>query len=136
VSAAAVFVACLPPTSPQDARKGVLFDDFPPVLQLQLKRFEYDMQRDTMVKVGRGVMVCVLLCVLGVLDGRPVVVVVCSAQDAQQATGAVDALVLRLSLTHCPTTSFNHSFHRSMTAMSFMTSWIWTGRTASTCLQT
>lgn len=35
----------------QDARKGVLFDDFPPVLQLQLKRFEYDFQRDTMVKV-------------------------------------------------------------------------------------
>lgn len=41
-----------PPLSPQDARKGVLFDDFPPVLQLQLKRFEYDFQRDTMVKVG------------------------------------------------------------------------------------
>jgi len=36
----------------QDARKGVLFDSFPPVLQLQLKRFEYDFARDTMVKVG------------------------------------------------------------------------------------
>ena len=36
----------------QDARKGVLFDSFPPVLQLQLKRFEYDFQRDIMVKVG------------------------------------------------------------------------------------
>lgn len=36
----------------QDARKGVLFIDFPPVLQLQLKRFEYDFMRDTMVKVG------------------------------------------------------------------------------------
>ncbi|KAL8474682.1 hypothetical protein ACS0TY_031211 [Phlomoides rotata] len=35
----------------QDARKGVLFIDFPPVLQLQLKRFEYDFVRDTMVKV-------------------------------------------------------------------------------------
>ena len=35
----------------QDARKGVLFDSFPPVLQLQLKRFEYDFQRDIMVKV-------------------------------------------------------------------------------------
>ncbi|KAF5930202.1 hypothetical protein HYC85_031075 [Camellia sinensis] len=34
----------------QDARKGVLFNDFPPVLQLQLKRFEYDFVRDTMVK--------------------------------------------------------------------------------------
>jgi hypothetical protein len=35
----------------QDARKGVLFDQLPPVLQLQLKRFEYDFARDTMVKV-------------------------------------------------------------------------------------
>ncbi|KAE9447955.1 hypothetical protein C3L33_20144, partial [Rhododendron williamsianum] len=35
----------------QEARKGVLFIDFPPVLQLQLKRFEYDFMRDTMVKV-------------------------------------------------------------------------------------
>ena len=44
-------------TSPllhQDARKGVLFGDLPPVLQLQLKRFEYDFQRDAMVKVGLG----------------------------------------------------------------------------------
>ncbi len=38
----------------QDARKGVLFESFPPVLQLQLKRFEYDFQRDAMVKVGGG----------------------------------------------------------------------------------
>ncbi|KAF3651250.1 Ubiquitin carboxyl-terminal hydrolase 12 [Capsicum annuum] len=36
----------------QDARKGVLFIDFPPVLQLQLKRFEYDFARDTMVKIN------------------------------------------------------------------------------------
>ena len=36
----------------QDARKGVLFIDFPPVLQLQLKRFEYDFMRDIMVKVS------------------------------------------------------------------------------------
>ncbi|KAG6427242.1 hypothetical protein SASPL_111484 [Salvia splendens] len=36
----------------QDARKGVLFIDFPPVLQLQLKRFEYDFVRDTMVKIN------------------------------------------------------------------------------------
>ena len=36
----------------QDAKKGVLFDDFPPVLQLQLKRFEYDFQRDAMVKIN------------------------------------------------------------------------------------
>ncbi|KAL6521230.1 CSN-associated deubiquitinating enzyme Ubp12 [Orobanche gracilis] len=35
-----------------DARKGVLFMDFPPVLQLQLKRFEYDFVRDTMVKIN------------------------------------------------------------------------------------
>ena len=38
----------------QDAKKGVLFLDFPPVLQLQLKRFEYDYMRDTMVKVCSG----------------------------------------------------------------------------------
>ncbi|KAL8214408.1 hypothetical protein R6Q57_003857 [Mikania cordata] len=36
----------------QDARKGVLFIDFPPVLELQLKRFEYDFARDTMVKIN------------------------------------------------------------------------------------
>ncbi|XP_019427988.1 PREDICTED: ubiquitin carboxyl-terminal hydrolase 13-like isoform X3 [Lupinus angustifolius] len=36
----------------QEARKGVLFLDFPPVLQLQLKRFEYDFMRDTMVKIN------------------------------------------------------------------------------------
>jgi ubiquitin carboxyl-terminal hydrolase 7 len=36
----------------QDAKKGVLFIDFPPVLQLQLKRFEYDFMRDCMVKVS------------------------------------------------------------------------------------
>ena len=36
----------------QDARKGILFEDFPPVLQLQLKRFEYDFQRDINVKVS------------------------------------------------------------------------------------
>ncbi|KAI3966512.1 hypothetical protein MKW92_038739 [Papaver armeniacum] len=36
----------------QDAKKGVLFTDFPPVLQLQLKRYEYDFVRDTMVKIN------------------------------------------------------------------------------------
>ncbi|XP_057507402.1 ubiquitin C-terminal hydrolase 13-like isoform X2 [Actinidia eriantha] len=36
----------------QDAKKGVLFIDFPPVLQLQLKRFEYDFMRDIMVKIN------------------------------------------------------------------------------------
>ncbi len=36
----------------QDADKGVLFTDFPPVLQLQLKRFEYDFNRDAMVKIN------------------------------------------------------------------------------------
>lgn len=35
----------------QDARKGVIFQTFPPVLHLQLKRFEYDFQRDSLVKV-------------------------------------------------------------------------------------
>ena len=36
----------------QDARKGVLFDGFPAVLQLQLKRFEYDFMKDQMVKIN------------------------------------------------------------------------------------
>ncbi|KAL1549232.1 CSN-associated deubiquitinating enzyme Ubp12 [Salvia divinorum] len=36
----------------QDAKKGVLFIDFPPVLQLHLKRFEYDFMRDSMVKIN------------------------------------------------------------------------------------
>ncbi len=36
----------------QDAEKGVLFTAFPPVLQLQLKRFEYDFNRDAMVKIN------------------------------------------------------------------------------------
>lgn len=35
----------------QDAKIGDLFCDFPPVLQLHLKRFEYDLERDTRVKV-------------------------------------------------------------------------------------
>ena len=35
----------------QDAKKGILFQSFPPVLHLQLKRFEYDIQRDAMAKV-------------------------------------------------------------------------------------
>jgi ubiquitin carboxyl-terminal hydrolase 7 len=36
----------------QDAKKGIIFESFPPVLHLQLKRFEYDVQRDAMVKVS------------------------------------------------------------------------------------
>ncbi|CAO3594348.1 unnamed protein product [Absidia cylindrospora] len=36
----------------QDANKGVIFESFPPVLHLQLKRFEYDFMRDTMVKIN------------------------------------------------------------------------------------
>lgn len=35
----------------QDAKKGVIFTEYPPVLHLQLKRFEYDFERDQMVKV-------------------------------------------------------------------------------------
>ena len=49
----------------QDACKGVLFDDFPPVLQLQLKRFEYDFQRDIMVKVQLAPFPKTLLSVSG-----------------------------------------------------------------------
>ncbi|KAG0239645.1 hypothetical protein BGX31_002574 [Mortierella sp. GBA43] len=36
----------------QDARKGVTFVTLPPVLHLQLKRFEYDIERDAMVKIN------------------------------------------------------------------------------------
>ncbi|QLL30224.1 hypothetical protein HG536_0A00410 [Torulaspora globosa] len=36
----------------QDARKGVVFESFPPVLHLQLKRFEYDFNYDQLVKVN------------------------------------------------------------------------------------
>ncbi|KAM7208755.1 hypothetical protein V8F20_000918 [Naviculisporaceae sp. PSN 640] len=36
----------------QDANKGVVFVSFPDVLHLQLKRFEYDVQRDAMMKVN------------------------------------------------------------------------------------
>jgi hypothetical protein len=35
----------------QDAKIGDKFEQFPPVLQLHLKRFEYDFQRDMRVKV-------------------------------------------------------------------------------------
>jgi len=37
----------------QDAKKGVIFERFPPVLHLQLRRFEYDMEKDAMCKVCR-----------------------------------------------------------------------------------
>ncbi|EPY54271.1 ubiquitin carboxy terminal hydrolase Ubp21 [Schizosaccharomyces cryophilus OY26] len=36
----------------QDAHKGIVFESFPNVLQLQLKRFDYDMVRDMMVKIN------------------------------------------------------------------------------------
>jgi len=36
----------------QDANKGVIFLTFPDVLHLQLKRFEYDINRDMMMKVN------------------------------------------------------------------------------------
>jgi len=35
----------------QDAKKGVIFEKLPQVLHLQLKRFEYDFQHDTMTKI-------------------------------------------------------------------------------------
>ncbi|CAG8626557.1 6372_t:CDS:10, partial [Cetraspora pellucida] len=36
----------------QDAKKGVIFESFPSVLRIQLKRFEYNMQRDAIVKIN------------------------------------------------------------------------------------
>ena len=36
----------------QDAKKGIIFRSFPPVLQLQLKRFEYNYYTDSMHKIN------------------------------------------------------------------------------------
>ncbi|KAJ2545053.1 ubiquitin-specific protease ubp15, partial [Coemansia sp. RSA 1933] len=36
----------------QDARKGVIFESFPPVLHLHLKRFDYDYTRDATIKIN------------------------------------------------------------------------------------
>ncbi|CAL9733773.1 ubiquitin carboxyl-terminal hydrolase 15 [Monosporozyma servazzii] len=36
----------------QDAEKGVIFESFPPILHLQLKRFEYDFNYDQLVKIN------------------------------------------------------------------------------------
>ncbi|KAJ5947605.1 Ubiquitin carboxyl-terminal hydrolase 21 [Penicillium verhagenii] len=41
-----------PPHGLQDAKKGVIFESFPPVLHLHLKRFEYDLNALTMMKVN------------------------------------------------------------------------------------
>jgi ubiquitin carboxyl-terminal hydrolase 7 len=55
----------------QDAKKGIIFQSFPPVLHLQLKRFEYDIQRDAMVKVSNIVCrinACVYDCTRSTTD--------------------------------------------------------------------
>lgn len=36
----------------QAAKKGVIFQSFPPVLHLQLRRFEYDVEKDALVKIN------------------------------------------------------------------------------------
>lgn len=36
----------------QDAKKGVIFESFPDVLHLQLKRFQYDIEHDIMMKIN------------------------------------------------------------------------------------
>lgn len=36
----------------QAAKKGVIFNAFPPVLHLQLRRFEYDVEKDALVKIN------------------------------------------------------------------------------------
>lgn len=36
---------------PQDVRHGTIFESFPPVLHLQLKRFQYDISEDAMTKL-------------------------------------------------------------------------------------
>ena len=35
-----------------DAKKGVLFKSLPPVLELHLRRFEYDFTTDSMAKIN------------------------------------------------------------------------------------
>lgn len=40
----------------QDAHKGIVFESFPPVLHLQLKRFEYDCVKDQMIKVRPSIL--------------------------------------------------------------------------------
>lgn len=52
-----LWLPCLPPllvlsALQQDATKQVTFDELPPVLQLHLKRFEYDAKHDIMFKVN------------------------------------------------------------------------------------
>jgi ubiquitin carboxyl-terminal hydrolase 7 len=37
---------------PQDSKKNLLFDYFPPILNLQLCRFSYDVERDAMGKIN------------------------------------------------------------------------------------
>lgn len=45
----------------QEAKKGVIFAKFPPVLHLQLMRFQYDPMTDTNVKINdRFVGLCVI----------------------------------------------------------------------------
>ncbi|EWC45003.1 hypothetical protein DRE_06283 [Drechslerella stenobrocha 248] len=36
----------------QDAKKGVIFESFPPILHVHLKRFDYDFMRDAITKVN------------------------------------------------------------------------------------
>lgn len=36
----------------QDAKKGVIFEEFPQVLHLQLKRFQYNIESDSMMKIN------------------------------------------------------------------------------------
>ncbi|ORX33688.1 hypothetical protein BD324DRAFT_666297 [Kockovaella imperatae] len=36
----------------QDAKKGVIFQTLPPVLHVQLRRFEYDIEKDALVKIN------------------------------------------------------------------------------------
>jgi ubiquitin carboxyl-terminal hydrolase 7 len=55
----------------QDAKKGVVFQEFPPVLHLQLKRFEYDIQRDAMVKVRKSTAFYDILSHCSSTDQRP-----------------------------------------------------------------
>ena len=47
-----VYHLCFPLIPWQEAKKGVIFAKFPPVLHLQLMRFQYDPMTDTNVKIN------------------------------------------------------------------------------------
>ena len=83
----------------QDARKGVRFVRFPPVLQLQLKRFEYDPYQDQMVKINDRLEFPTELDLSAFLD-RSVPEVAAAAAAAGPDAGAAPVYMLQSVLVH------------------------------------